>query len=117
MVVQALETLEETRWLLECARAAPIIQGVVGWAPLEADDLSEVLGSFLDTGKLVGLREIIHAKPNGYLDRPGFNRGIRQLTSLNLTYDILIKERQLEEATRLVDQHPCQRGFILKISQ
>jgi L-fuconolactonase len=112
VAVQARESLEETRWLLECARSAPIIRGVVGWAPLEASNLAEILNSFDDAAKLVGLREIVQAKPDGYLDRSEFNRGVRQLTSLSLTYDILIQERQLIEATRLVDQHPYQR-FVL----
>ena len=31
VVVQARESFEETRWLLECARSSPIICGVVGW--------------------------------------------------------------------------------------
>jgi L-fuconolactonase len=112
VAVQARESIEETRWLLECARSAPIIRGVVGWAPLETSNLAEILNSFDDAAGLVGLREIVQAKPDGYLDRPGFNRGIRQLTSLSLTYDILIQERQLIEATRLVDRHPYQR-FVL----
>jgi L-fuconolactonase len=112
VAVQARESLEETRWLLECAQSAPIIRGVVGWAPLEADDLPEILNSFEEAGKFVGLREIVQGKSDGYLDRPEFNRGIKELTSLNLTYDILIHERQLIGATRFVDQHPYQR-FVL----
>ncbi len=112
VAVQARESLEETRWLLECAQSAPLIRGVVGWAPLEASDLPEILGRFNNARSLVGFREIVQGKPDGYLDRPEFNRGIRQLTSLNLTYDILIHERQLIEATRFVDQHPNQR-FVL----
>ncbi len=112
VAVQARESLEETRWLLECAQSTPIIRGVVGWAPLEAGNLAEILNSFSATARLVGLREIVQAKPEGYLDRPEFHHGIRQLTSLNLTYDILIHERQLIEATRFIDQHPHQR-FVL----
>jgi L-fuconolactonase len=112
VAVQTRESLEETRWLLECAQSAPSIRGVVGWAPLEASDLPEILGRFNNARSLVGFRDIAQGKPDGYLDRPEFNRGIRQLTSLNLTYDVLIHERQLVEATRFVDQHPHQR-FVL----
>jgi L-fuconolactonase len=112
VAVQARESLEETRWLLECAQSAPFIRGVVGWAPLDACDLPEILNRFNDASGLVGLREIVQGKPDGYLDRPEFNRGIRELARLNLTYDILIHERQLTEATRFVDRHPNQR-FVL----
>jgi L-fuconolactonase len=112
VAVQARESLEETRWLLECAQSAPFIRGVVGWVPLEASDLAEILSRINNASSLVGFREIVQGKPDGYLDRPEFHRGIRQLTSLNLTYDILIHERQLIEAARFVDQHPNQR-FVL----
>ncbi len=112
VAVQTRESLEETGWLLECAQSAPFIRGVVGWAPLDACDLPEILSRFNNASDLVGLREIVQGQSDGYLDRPEFNRGIRELTRLNLAYDILIHERQLTEATRFVDQHPNQR-FVL----
>jgi L-fuconolactonase len=112
VAVQARESLEETRWLLECAHSAPFIRGVVGWAPLEAPDLPEILDRFNNASSLVGFREVVQGKPDGYLDRPDFHRGIRHLTTLNLTYDVLIHENQLLEAARFVDQHPRQR-FVL----
>jgi L-fuconolactonase len=112
VVVQARESLEETNWLLKCARSTPFIRGVVGWAPLEAEDFPEILSRLGDTDRLIGFREIVQTKPDGYLDGPAFNRGIRHLTDLNLTYDILIQERQLVEAARFVDRHPYQR-FVL----
>lgn len=112
VVVQARESLEETRWLLECARSSPTVRGVVGWAPLNSERLPEMISSFEAGDKLVGFREIVQGKPAGYLDQPDFNRGIRELTALGLTYDILIHEHQLVEAARFVDRHPHQR-FVL----
>ncbi len=112
VAVQARESLDETRWLRECARTCPTIQGVVGWAPLAADNLAEILDEFGDDNRLVGFREVVQGRPDGYLDRPEFDRGIEQLTERGLTYDILIFEHQIEEATRLVDRHPKQK-FVL----
>jgi L-fuconolactonase len=112
VAVQARQTIEETEWLLKCAESTPAVCGVVGWVPLAADHLTAVLDRFMDHKKLVGLREIVQSEPDGYLDRADFNRGITQLTSRNLTYDLLIRESQLEEATRFVDRHP-QQGFVL----
>ena len=108
VAVQARESLEETCWLLECAQSAPFLRGVVGWVPLEANNLQEILSRFQNADKLVGFREIVQGKPDEYLDRAAFNRGIKHLTELNFTYDILIHERQLLEAIRFVDQHPNQ---------
>ncbi len=36
VAVQARQTLEETRWLLELAERSPAILGVVGWVDLRA---------------------------------------------------------------------------------
>jgi L-fuconolactonase len=112
VVVQARESLEETRWLLECARSSPIVWGVVGWVPLSSDRLPETLENFAYADKLVGFREIVQGRPDGYLDQPDFNRGIRELTAVGFTYDVLIHEHQLVEAARFVDRHPNQR-FVL----
>jgi L-fuconolactonase len=112
VAVQARETIEETDWLLECARLSPVIWGVVGWAPLASDELPKILDRFGENQKLVGYREIVQGKPDGYLLQPSFNRGIRELTDRGVSYDILIHERQLAEVTRFVDQHPYQR-FVL----
>lgn len=112
VVVQACESIEETQWLLECAQTTTLLRGVVGWAPLDHDDLPALLSRLDGATKLVGIREVVQGKADGYLDRPEFSRGMRQLTALNLTYDILIHENQLSEAIRLVDKHPYQR-FVL----
>ena len=44
--VQARQTVEETRWLLELASAHPWLLGVVGWVPLCEPNLNEVLDEF-----------------------------------------------------------------------
>src|SRR5271154_1048232 len=36
VTVQARQTLEETRWLLELAKGCRAMRGVVGWAPIAA---------------------------------------------------------------------------------
>lgn len=112
VAVQARESIEETQWLLETARLSSFICGVVGWAPLAADDLSEILDGFHASSKLVGFREVLQGKPDGYLGQAAFNRGIEELGRRGLTYDVLLYERQLPEATHFVDRHPKQQ-FVL----
>ena len=43
VAVQARQTLEETRWLLELAEQSPSILGVVGWADLRSPDIRSQL--------------------------------------------------------------------------
>lgn len=112
VTVQARQTLEETRWLLELARSCETIRGVVGWAPLAASDFEPSVSELAQDPKLVGLRHVVQAEPEGFLERDEFNRGIRAMQKFNLVYDLLIAESQLEEAVRFVDRHP-QQLFVL----
>jgi L-fuconolactonase len=103
--VQARQSLDETRWLLELADKHDWIKGVVGWLPL-ADPNCELPAH----PKLKGVRHVVQAEPHGFLDDEAFHRGIARLNGL--VYDILIVERQLPEAIRFVDRHPNQ-VFVL----
>src|SRR4029079_14906047 len=98
IAVQARQTLEETRWLLELADSNPCIAGVVGWVDLEADDLGAQLEAFTSHARLVGVRHIVQAEPDDFLARPRFRRGIAQLARTGLSYDILVYARQIPAA-------------------
>ena len=112
VVVQARQTEEETRWLLSCAHETTPILGVVGWADIAAEDFERRLEGFVQQRYLVGLRHVVQAEPDGFLDGAEFDRGIRAMQDSGLVYDVLIYERQLEEATRFVDRHP-EQTFVL----
>jgi L-fuconolactonase len=112
VTVQARQTLEETRWLLELAKGCRAMRGVVGWAPIAAAGFEASLDVLAAEPKLVGLRHVVQAEPDGFLDGADFNRGVRGMHRCGLVYDVLIVERQLEEAIRFVDRHP-QQIFVL----
>ena len=110
--VQARQTLEETRWLLDLAQNCEAIRGIVGWAPIASPNFAASLETLAAQPKLVGLRHVVQAEPKGFLDSADFNRGIQALRGTGLAYDLLIVEHQLEEAIRFVDRHP-QQIFVL----
>lgn len=113
VVVQARQSLLETSWLLMCSGKSDSIAGVVGWVPLSDNDkLTATLDELTSDRTFVGAREILQDKPDGFLMNAALTDGIRQLTQHDLTYDLLIRPSQLEEAIRLVDMHPKQR-FVL----
>jgi len=112
VTVQARQTLEETRWLLELAKTCSAIRGVVGWAPIAAEDFEALLDVLAAEPKLVGLRHLVQVEPDGFLDGVDFNRGVRSMHGSGLVYDVVIFERQLEEAIRFVDRYP-QQVFVL----
>src|SRR2546428_96182 len=56
IAVQARQTFEETRWLLELAHSHPLIRGVVGWVSLVSPDLEPQLERLSHNKKLRGVR-------------------------------------------------------------
>jgi L-fuconolactonase len=112
VTVQARQTLEETQWLLELAIKHKEILGAVGWAPIASPDFETSLDVLAANPKLVGLRHVVQAEPEGFLDGADFNLGIRAIRGTGLVYDLLIAEHQLAEAIRFVDRHP-QQMFVL----
>lgn len=113
VVVQARQTVEETRWLLSLAESDSLIKGVVGWFDLRAEGLEAQLEEFAIHPKLVGLRHVLQDEPDEeFMLSPSFTQGIARLEAHHLTYDILIIHHQLEQASRLVEMFPEQK-FVL----
>ena len=105
VTVQARQTLEETRWLLDLADRHSFIAGVVGWVDLRAGDLRAQLEPFAGRTKLVGLRHIVQAEPDDrFLLRPDFLRGVAALRELGLAYDILVYPRHLPAAVEFAQR-------------
>jgi L-fuconolactonase len=113
VAVQARQTSEETRWLLEQAEQAPFILGVVGWVDLRSPRLRFELESLAGKSKLVGVRHIVQSEPDErFLLQPDFLRGMAMLEEFDLAYDILIYTKHLPVAAEFVARFPKQR-FVL----
>ncbi len=113
VAVQACQTLEETRWLLELAERSPSILGVVGWVDLRSPDVRSQLKALARNPKLVGIRHIVQSEPDDrFLLQPEFLRGIAALEEFDLAYDLLIYTKHLPVAAEFVEQFPRQR-FVL----
>lgn len=113
VAVQARQTLEETRWLLELAERSPWILGVVGWVDLRSPDIRSQLKALSRNPKLVGIRHVVQSEPDDrFLLQPDFLRGISVLEEFDLAYDILIYTKHLPIAAEFVKRFPRQR-FVL----
>ena len=108
IAVQADQSENETRFLLELARRHPAVLGVVGWVDLLAPDLAERLEHFSRNERFVGVRHIVQAEPDDFLEREDVVGGIGMLRDFNLTYDILVYPRQLDATLNLVEKLPDQ---------
>jgi len=117
IAVQADQSLEETRFLLELAERNPFIGGVVGWVDLRSAGLRSELERLHGEKWLCGVRHIAQAEDDDFLTRAGVVRGIGMLQEFGLTYDILIHPRQLPAAIALVEQLPEQRFVVDHIAK
>lgn len=106
IAVQARQTIEETRWLLDLAQQHEFLLGVVGWVPMVDDDIGFVLDELSPFGKLRGLRHVVQDEPDDdFILGEAFNRGVHAAIERGYVYDILIFERQLPQAIEFATQH------------
>lgn len=113
VAVQASQTVEETKFLLDLASKSEFIKAVVGWVDLRADNILDQLEALCHFPKLVGFRHVVQAEPDeNFVLRPEFIRGIKALGEFSFTYDLLVFPNQLPASINLVKQFPSQ-PFVL----
>lgn len=118
IAVQARQSIEETEWLSDLAFRSPLIQGVVGWAPLVDANIAPQLERFATLPKIKGMRHILHDEADPlYMLREDFQRGLSLLKNYGLRYDLLIFESHLPQAIALVDRHPEQIFIVDHIAK
>jgi len=112
VAVQARQDLEESEWLLGLAADHPWIRGVVGWVDLASEEVEgqlDRLAAARGGERLVGIRHVVQAEAEGFLDSADFRRGVAAVGARGLAYDVLILEHQLEEALRFCGAMSGQR--------
>lgn len=112
IAVQAAQTLAETDFLLALAEQHAFIRGVVGWVDLRSPELESTLDRLCAHPRFKGVRHIVQSEPDDFLENPAFRRGVAKLARFDLTYDVLIYERQLPAAAAFVRALPEVR-FVL----
>lgn len=118
IAVQARQSLEETRWLLDLAAKFEHIRGVVGWIDLRSSNIEEDLKEFEHNKWLKGIRHLVQDEPDDdFMLRTDFQNGISKLAERNLVYEILIYERQLSVAAELIRKFPDQQFIVDHIAK
>ncbi len=119
VVIQARQTIKETRWLLQLADQFDFIKGVVGWVDLcSGDNLLRQLDEFCRSDKFVGVRHVLQDEPDDqFMLRDEFLNGISRLNSYKLTYDLLLFPKHLPIAKILVSMFPDQKFVLDHISK
>lgn len=113
VLVQASNSIEETRWLLQLADANSLIAGVVGWVDLQSDDVGRQLDELAVHPKFKGVRHLVESEPaDDWLAQPRVIHGLRELSSRDLSYDLLVHTRHLKHAKTAIDECPESRFVI-----
>jgi L-fucono-1,5-lactonase len=116
ILVQTLSSRAETTELLATAAKHDFIAGVVGWVDLADPGVAEAIAEQrADVGgsRLVGIRHQVQDEPDrAWLLRPEVSRGIGAVGAAGLTYDLLVRPRELPAALTTVRAHPSV-GFVV----
>lgn len=113
VAVQASESEEETKFLVELSKVYALIKGVVGWIDLHDQNLDNRLDYWSKEPVVKGFRHVIEGEPAGdYLMQETFQRGLKKLSEKGYTYDLLIRPRHFQSTLESVAKQPS-LTFIL----
>ena len=102
VLVQASNSVDETRWLLELADTNDFIAGVVGWV-----DLTSVNTQPSEHPKFKGVRHLVESEPNDdWLIQRSVLSGLQKLSARGLTYDLLVHTRHLKHVPLVAETCP-----------
>lgn len=104
ILVQASNSVAESRWLLELANTNSFIAGVVGWADLTSPDINGQLDELCADKKFKGVRHLVESEPSDdWLVQPAVLKGLQQLSARGLSYDLLVHTRHLKHIPRVAE--------------
>ena len=107
VLVQASNSVEESRWLLKLADEHAFIGGVVGWVDLISDDVNRQLDELVSHPKFKGVRHLVESEPaDDWLVQPQVLRGLKRLSAYGVSYDLLVHTRHLMHIQKVVDACP-----------
>jgi L-fuconolactonase len=121
VLVQTLSSETETREFLRTAEATEFVLGVVGWVDLTTEDVGARLDAHRDAegGRwLVGIRHQVHDEEDArWLCRPDVRRGLLAVQERGLTYDLLLRAREISAAIETVGDMPGLRFVVDHIAK
>ncbi|HEX8888926.1 MAG TPA: amidohydrolase family protein [Pyrinomonadaceae bacterium] len=113
VVVQASNSIEETRWMLSLADEYPFIAGVVGWVDLMSADVEQQLEGLTVHRKFKGVRHLVESEPeDNWLIQQSVLRGLNVLSRHGVSYDLLVHTRHLRYVKTVAERCPELRLVI-----
>ena len=118
VLVQAQQSLEEANFLLDIAESNDFVAGVVVWADVQSPDVGDDLDALMKRDKLVGIRHQVEDDPDDdWLIRDSTVRGLREIASCRLAYDMLVRPRHMKHVPVVAERVPGLRMVIDHIAK
>lgn len=118
IVIQAAQTIEETRFLLDLAARTEFVRGVTGWVALDRPDAIDTLAELADDPYLRAVRPMIHDLPDPFwVLRPQVRRGLRGLLELGQRFEVLTYAEHLGAAHEALESIPELPAVINHLSK
>lgn len=113
VLVQASNSIEESRWLLRIGEENSFVAGVVGWVDLMSLETASQLEELTANPKFKGIRHLVESEPHDdWLVHGEVLNGLKTLAAFDLSYDLLVHTRHLQYAQRVADLVPDLRLVI-----
>ena len=107
VLVQASNSVAESRWLLSLADAHSFIAGVVGWVDLMSPEIDAQLDELTAYPTFKGVRHLVESEPHDdWLVQPAVLSGLRRLSIHGLSYDLLVHTRHLKYVPQVAESCP-----------
>jgi len=107
VLVQASNSVAESRWLLNLAAENSFIAGVVGWVDLMSREIDAQLDELTVNPKFKGVRHLVESEPqDDWLVQPAVLSGLKRLATYGLSYDLLVHTRHLKYVPQVAESCP-----------
>ena len=107
VLVQASNSVAESRWLLQLADEHGFIAGVVGWVDLASLETSSQLEELTAHPKFKGVRHLVESEPeDDWLVHGEVLNGLKLLSAFAVSFDLLVHTRHLRYARRVAEECP-----------
>lgn len=107
VLVQASNSVAESRWLLQLADENSFIAGVVGWVDLMSVEIDAQLDELCAHSKFKGVRHLVESEPHDdWLVQPSVLAGMKKLSERGLSYDLLVHTRHLRFVPQVAESCP-----------
>lgn len=107
VLVQASNSVAESRWLLGLGEENSFIAGVVGWVDLMSAEVDLQLDELAANSRFKGVRHLVESgRRDDWLVQREVLRGLGRLSVYGVSFDLLVHTRHLKYASRVAEECP-----------